>query len=140
MNTTSPQSIAYARRWWVLAVLAISVFLVVVDNLIVNVALPTLQSELNATTTSLQWIVDSYALVFAGLLLAGGGIGDRYGRKRALQIGLVLFATCSGMAAFASTTNELIFWRGAMGIGAALVFPATLAIITNLFVDPIERA
>ena len=94
MNTTSTQSIAYARRWWVLAVLAISVFLVVVDNLIVNVALPTLQSELNATTTSLQWIVDSYALVFAGLLLAGGGIGDRYGRKRTLQIGLVLFAAC----------------------------------------------
>jgi MFS family permease len=140
MNTASPQSIAYERRWWVLAVLAISVFMVVVDNLIVNVALPTLQSELNATTTSLQWIVDSYALVFAGLLLAGGGIGDRYGRKRTLQVGLVLFAACSGMAAFASTTNSLIFWRGAMGIGAALVFPATLAIITNLFIDPIERA
>ena len=79
----------YDRRWWVLGVLAISVFLVVVDNLIVNVALPTLQSELNATTTSLQWIVDSYALVFAGLLLAGGGLGDRFVRKGALQIGLV---------------------------------------------------
>ena len=140
MNTSEMQSIAYARRWWVLVVLSISVFLVVVDNLIVNVALPTLQSELNATTTSLQWIVDSYALVFAGLLLAGGGIGDRYGRKRTLQVGLVLFAACSGMAAFANTSSELIFWRGAMGIGAALVFPATLAIITNLFVDPIERA
>ena len=140
MNTSEVHSIAYARRWWVLVVLSISVFLVVVDNLIVNVALPTLQSELNATTTSLQWIVDSYALVFAGLLLAGGGIGDRYGRKRTLQVGLVLFAACSGMAAFADTSSELIFWRGAMGIGAALVFPATLAIITNLFIDPIERA
>ncbi len=140
MNDSQTQSIAYARRWWVLAVLAISVFLVVVDNLIVNVALPTLQRELNASTTSLQWIVDSYALVFAGLLLAGGGIGDRYGRKRSLQVGLVVFAACSGMAAFANSTNSLIFWRGAMGIGAALVFPATLAIITNLFVDPIERA
>jgi EmrB/QacA subfamily drug resistance transporter len=140
MNTSEMHSIAYARRWWVLVVLSISVFLVVVDNLIVNVALPTLQRELNATTTSLQWIVDSYALVFAGLLLAGGGIGDRYGRKRTLQVGLVLFAACSGMAAFADTSNSLIFWRGAMGIGAALVFPATLAIITNLFVDPIERA
>jgi EmrB/QacA subfamily drug resistance transporter len=140
MNTSEMQSVAYARRWWVLVVLSISVFLVVVDNLIVNVALPTLQSELNATTTSLQWIVDSYALVFAGLLLAGGGIGDRYGRKRTLQVGLVLFAACSGMAAFADTSSELIFWRGAMGIGAALVFPATLAIITNLFIDPIERA
>jgi EmrB/QacA subfamily drug resistance transporter len=130
----------YGRRWWVLGVLAISVFLVVVDNLIVNVALPTLQSELNATTTSLQWIVDSYALVFAGLLLAGGGLGDRFGRKGALQIGLVLFVICSTFAAFATTSNQLIFWRGAMGIGAALVFPATLAIITNIFVDPIERA
>ena len=67
MNASEMQSVAYARRWWVLVVLSISVFLVVVDNLIVNVALPTLQSELNATTTSLQWIVDSYALVFAGL-------------------------------------------------------------------------
>ena len=140
MDESHAASVAYARRWWVLAVLAISVFLVVVDNLIVNVALPTLQRELNASTTSLQWIVDSYALVFAGLLLAGGGIGDRYGRKRSLQIGLVIFAACSAMAAFANSTNTLIFWRGAMGIGAALVFPATLAIITNLFVDPIERA
>lgn len=130
----------YDRRWWVLGVLAISVFLVVVDNLIVNVALPTLQSELNATTTSLQWIVDSYPLVFAGLLLAGGGLGDRFGRKGALQIGLVLFVICSTFAAFATTSNQLIFWRGAMGVGAALVFPATLAILTNIFVDPIERA
>jgi EmrB/QacA subfamily drug resistance transporter len=106
----------------------------------VNVALPTLQSELNATTTSLQWIVDSYPLVFAGLLLAGGGLGDRFGRKGALQIGLVLFVICSTFAAFATTSNQLIFWRGAMGVGAALVFPATLAILTNVFVDPIERA
>lgn len=140
MNVVTPPDRIYARRWLILGILSVSVFLVVVDNLIVNVALPTLQDELNATTTSLQWIVDSYALVFAGLLLAGGGIGDRYGRKRTLQVGLFLFAACSGMAAFADTSNSLIFWRGAMGIGAALVFPATLAIITNLFVDPIERA
>jgi EmrB/QacA subfamily drug resistance transporter len=131
---------AYERRWWVLLVLSASVFLVVVDNLIINVALPTLQGELDASTSDLQWIVDSYALVFACLLLAGGGIGDRLGRKRALQIGLVAFATCSGFAAFADSSGQLILWRGAMGIGAALVFPATLAIITNLFIDPIERA
>ena len=131
---------AYERRWWVMLVLSASVFLVVVDNLIVNVALPTLQRELSASVTSLQWIVDSYALVFACLLLAGGGLGDRWGRKRALQIGLVLFALFSGLAAFAGTANSLIIWRGAMGIGAALVFPATLAIITNLFTDPVERA
>ncbi|MEY4079617.1 MAG: hypothetical protein RL430_47 [Actinomycetota bacterium] len=138
MNTSMDK--AYARRWWVLVVLSISLFLVVVDNLIVNVALPTLQRELNASTTGLQWIVDSYSLVFAGLLLAGGGMGDRFGRKGALQVGLVLFALCSTIGAFSDTTGELIFWRGAMGIGASLVFPATLAIITNLFIDPVERA
>ena len=140
--STSPaaQSTAYARRWWVLLVLSASVFLVVVDNLIINVALPTLQRELDAGTSALQWIVDAYALVFACLLLAGGGIGDRLGRKRSMQIGLLIFAACSGAAAFASTSGQLIFWRGAMGVGAALVFPATLAIITNLFTDPVERA
>ncbi|MFM8236226.1 MAG: DHA2 family efflux MFS transporter permease subunit [Actinomycetota bacterium] len=131
---------AYERRWWVLVVLCASVFLVVVDNLIVNVALPTLQRELDASVTALQWIVDSYALVFACLLLAGGGLGDRWGRKRALQVGLVLFAIFSGLGAFAGSASELIVWRGAMGIGSALVFPATLAIITNLFTDPVERA
>ncbi|MFM8855825.1 MAG: DHA2 family efflux MFS transporter permease subunit [Actinomycetota bacterium] len=131
---------AYERRWWVMAILSASVFLVVVDNLIVNVALPTLQRELDASVTSLQWIVDAYALVFACLLLAGGGIGDRWGRKRALQVGLVLFAVFSGFGAFANSADSLVIWRGAMGVGAALVFPATLAIITNLFVDPIERA
>jgi len=123
-----------------MAILSASVFLVVVDNLIVNVALPTLQRELDASVTSLQWIVDAYALIFACLLLAGGGIGDRWGRKRVLQVGLVLFAVFSGFGAFANSADSLVIWRGAMGIGAALVFPATLAIITNLFVDPIERA
>lgn len=131
---------AYERRWWVMLVLSISLFMVVVDNLIVNVALPTLQRELSATTSGLQWIVDSYALVFSCLLLAGGGLGDRLGRKRALQVGLLLFVIFSTLAAFADSTTSLIVWRGAMGIGAALVFPATLAIITNLFIDPVERA
>ncbi len=131
---------AHERRWLVLAVLSTSVFLVVVDNLIINVALPTLQRELDASVSALQWIVDAYALVFACLLLAGGGLGDRWGRKRVLQIGLVLFAVFSGFAAFADSATSLIIWRGAMGIGAALVFPATLAIITNLFIDPVERA
>jgi EmrB/QacA subfamily drug resistance transporter len=131
---------AYQRRWWVMGVLSISLFMVVVDNLIVNVALPTLQRELNATTSGLQWIVDSYPLVFSCLLLAGGGLGDRLGRKRALQVGLLLFVTFSAFAAFADSTSSLIIWRGAMGIGAALVFPATLAIITNLFTNPVERA
>ena len=140
MNALASDPIVYRRRWWILAILSVSLFLVVVDNLIINVALPTLQRELDASTTSLQWIVDAYSLVFAGLLLAGGGIGDRYGRKRALQVGLVIFAGCSAIAGLSDSTGSLIVWRGAMGIGAALVFPATLAIITNIFVDPVERA
>ena len=128
------------RRWSILAVLVISVFLVVVDNTIVNVALPTLSRELDATTSQLQWIVDAYALVFAGLLLAFGSIGDRYGRKGAMQIGLVLFGITSIWAAFSGSAEGLIAARAAMGVGAALVFPATLAILSNVFTDPSERA
>jgi EmrB/QacA subfamily drug resistance transporter len=128
------------RRWAILGVLVTSVFLVVVDNTIVNVALPTLSRELGATTSQLQWIVDAYALVFAGLLLAFGSLGDRFGRKGAMQLGLVLFGATSVWAAFAGSAEGLIAARAAMGIGAALVFPATLAILSNVFTDPSERA
>ena len=128
------------RRWAILAVLSLSVFLVVVDNTIVNVALPTLSRELSATTSQLQWIVDAYSLVFAALLLAAGSLGDRLGRKGTLQAGLVAFAATSVLAAFATSATQLIAARAAMGIGAALVFPATLAILTNVFTDPRERA
>jgi EmrB/QacA subfamily drug resistance transporter len=130
----------HRRRWLILGVLALSAFLVVVDNTIVNVALPTLSRELDASISELQWIVDAYALVFAGLLLLGGGLGDRFGRKGAMQIGLVLFAVTSVLGAVATDSTQLIMARGAMGIGAALVFPATLAILTNVFTDPRERA
>jgi EmrB/QacA subfamily drug resistance transporter len=135
-----PSEAVHRRRWAILGVLAISVFLVVVDNTIVNVALPTLSRELDAGTSELQWIVDAYSLVFAGLLLAFGSLGDRFGRKGALQVGLVLFAGTSLLAAFADSAPELILARASMGIGAALVFPATLAILTNVFTDPTERA
>ncbi|MEY4362159.1 MAG: hypothetical protein RL391_1465 [Actinomycetota bacterium] len=135
-----PSSVVQRRRWWILAILCISVFLAVVDNLIVNVAIPTLASELGASTSGLQWIVDSYALVFAGLLLACGGLGDRFGRKRVMQIGMVLFGAFSAWAAFTSTTSALITARGLMGVGAAMIFPSTLAILIDVFRDPIERA
>ena len=128
------------RRWLILIVLCLSLFLVVVDNTIVNVALPTVSRDLSAGTGDLQWIVDAYSLVFAGLLLAAGSLGDRFGRKLALQLGLVFFGVCSLLVAFSSTTGELISARGAMGLGAALVFPATLAILTNVFTDRTERA
>ena len=126
------------RRWIVLPVLCLSVFLVVVDNTIVNVALPTLNRTLGASITSLQWIVDAYSLAFAGLLLAGGGIGDRLGRKGTMQVGLVFFGLFSA-AAFSDSTGTLIATRTLMGVAAAFIFPASLAILTSVFPDPSER-
>jgi EmrB/QacA subfamily drug resistance transporter len=127
------------RRWLILPVLCLSVFLVVVDNTIVNVALPTLNRHLGASITSLQWIVDAYSLAFAGLLLAGGGIGDRLGRKGTMQIGLVFFGVFSAAAAASHSTGTLITSRALMGIAAAFIFPASLAILTSVFPDPAER-
>src|SRR5918993_766620 len=128
------------RRWFVLAVLCASVLVVVLDSTIVNVALPTLATELGASTSQLQWIVDAYVLVFAGLLMAAGSLGDRVGRKGVLMAGLALFATFSALGATADSPEALIIWRAAMGIGAALMFPATLAILVNVFTAAKERA
>ncbi|HLM97305.1 MAG TPA: MFS transporter, partial [Acidimicrobiales bacterium] len=119
-----------------LAVLCLSVFLVVVDNTIVNVALPTLNRSLGASITSLQWIVDAYSLAFAGLLLAGGGIGDRLGRKGTMQVGLVFFGLFSAAAAWSHSAGALISTRALMGVAAAFIFPASLAILTSVFPDP----
>ena len=128
------------RRWWILAVLCLSVLLVVVDNTIVNVALPTISKDLHASTEALQWIVDGYTLTFAGLLLVGGNLGDRLGRRRVLQLGLALFGLTSVGAALAHTSAELIAARAAMGVAAALIYPATLALLNNVFTVPRERA
>jgi EmrB/QacA subfamily drug resistance transporter len=131
---------ANPRRWQILGVLCVSLFVIVMDNTIVNVALPTLARELGASTSGLQWIVDAYTLVFAGLLLAAGGLADRFGRKGALLAGLATFGAFSAAAAFASSTGQLIGARALMGVGAAFIFPTTLAIIVNVFTDPRERA
>ena len=128
-----------SRRWLILLVLCLSVFLVVVDNTIVNVALPTLNRHLGASIASLQWIVDAYSLAFAGLLLAGGGIGDRLGRKGTMQAGLVFFGVFSVAAAASHSTGSLIASRALMGVAAAFIFPASLAILTSVFEDPSER-
>src|SRR5438045_7163649 len=103
------QDAIYDRRWWALAVLCLSLFVIVLDNTILNVALPALVRDLNASTSSLQWIVDGYTLVFAGLLLTAGALGDRFGRKGALQIGLIVFCTGSIASAFAGSATVLIF-------------------------------
>jgi EmrB/QacA subfamily drug resistance transporter len=131
---------AHDRRWLTLAVLCVSLLVIVIDNTIVNVALPTLQRDLGTTTSGLQWVVDAYTLVFAGLLLTFGALGDRFGRKGALSIGLVIFGVASTAAAFSSGVNQLVGARAVMGLGAALIMPATLSIITNVFTVPRERA
>jgi MFS transporter, DHA2 family, multidrug resistance protein len=136
----APDVAGHPRRWAVLAVLSAALYVVVADTTIVNVALPTFVRELGASTTQLQWIVDAYNLVFASLLLAAGGLGDRTGRARALTVGLVVFGATSSLAAFVDTTGALIAVRALMGIGAALVFPATLAILSSVFPRGRERA
>ena len=120
--------------------LCLSVLLVVVDNTIVNVALPTISRDLHASTSALQWVVDGYTLSFAGLLLLGGNLGDRLGRRRFLQLGLLLFGLFSVGAALSQNTGELIAARALMGIGAAMVYPATLAILNTVFTAARERA
>jgi EmrB/QacA subfamily drug resistance transporter len=128
------------RRWLVLAVMCLSLLLIVMDNTIVNVALPTIRTDLDATTSQLQWIVDAYILVFAGLLLTMGALGDRFGRRGALAIGLGIMAVASILSSFSTSPDQLIAARAAMGVGGALVMPATLSIITNVFTNPRERA
>src|SRR5438045_3489988 len=128
-----------SRRWWTLVVLCLSLVIVVVGNTVLNVALPTLVRELHASNSALQWVVDAYGLVFAGLLLTAGAIGDRFGRKGALTAGLVILGGASTLAAFSGSSGQLIALRAVMGIGAALIMPATLSILTNVF-PPHERA
>src|SRR3954451_6030920 len=123
----------YARRWKTLAVLAASLLIIGLDNTILNVALPSLQKEFDASSSTLQWIVDSYLLVFAGLLLTMGTLGDRFGRKKALQSGLVIFGGASLAVLAVNTADQLIMVRAAMGVGGALIMPATLSIISNVF-------
>ncbi|MGH2674156.1 MAG: MFS transporter [Actinomycetota bacterium] len=113
--------------------LCLSLVVIGMDNTILNVALPTLARDLSATASELQWMVDSYILVFAGLLLTMGALGDRFGRKLALNVGLLVFVAGSVASAFAGSAEVLIFSRAAMGIGGALIMPSTLSIITNVF-------
>jgi EmrB/QacA subfamily drug resistance transporter len=129
---------SYRRRWLVLSVLCLSVLLVVVSNMALNVALPTLGRDLHAGVSSLAWMVDIYVLCFAGLLLPAGAIGDRFGRKGTLQCGLVAFIVAATLAAFSTATWQLIATRAVMGVGAAFVMPGTLSILATVF-PPAER-
>jgi len=148
-RSASPQTAApgladaiHRRRWLILGVLITSLMAIVLDNTVLNVALKTIadpRAGLGASQSQLEWGINSYTLVFAGLLFTFGIIGDRIGRKRMLIIGLLSFGVFSLLTAYAHTPDQLIWARAAMGLGAAAVMPQTLSIITNVF-DPGERA
>ncbi|HEY4332953.1 MAG TPA: MFS transporter, partial [Ilumatobacteraceae bacterium] len=131
--------VVHARRWWILAVLCVSLLVIVMDNTILNVAIPSLIRELDASNSQVQWIIDSYTIVFAGLLLTTGSMSDRFGRKGALQAGILLFMSGSVMSALATSANQLIATRAFMGIGGALIMPSTLSILMHVFRDGRER-
>lgn len=126
------------RRWKLLGVMCLSLVMVVMSVSGLNVAIPTIQRELGASATDLQWIIDAYAIIFAGLLLFAGALGDKFGRKRALQAGLVVFALGTVIAGLAAGPTQIIVGRAVSGIGAAFVMPATLSLITTVFA-PEER-
>ncbi|WP_238017485.1 MFS transporter [Dactylosporangium sp. AC04546] len=126
------------RRWWALVAIVLTTLTLGFDTTILNVALPTLATSLDAGNAELQWLVDAYVLVFAGLLLPMGALGDRYGRKRLLLIGLILFAAASLAAVFAGNAGQVIAARAVMGVGGAILTPVTMAIIPVMF-DPDER-
>ncbi|HET8524057.1 MAG TPA: MFS transporter, partial [Thermomicrobiales bacterium] len=125
-------------KWFTLAAACFGLFMAILDNLVVNIALPTIQTDLDAGTTQLQWIVSAYTLVFASLQITGGGLGDRFGRKRWFLAGLTLFTATSAVAALSQNIEMLIAARALQGLGAALIMPLSLSLISEAF-PPEER-
>src|SRR6266498_723880 len=133
------ESKAETHRWRAFAVLAVSFFMTIVDLTIVNVALPTIGHKLHFTESNLQWVVTAYGLTFGGFLLLGGRAADLLGRRRIMMIGLALFTTASLGAGLATSAAFLIAMRALQGLGAAVVLPAALSIVTNMFSEGAER-
>ncbi|CAL9353535.1 MFS transporter [Streptomyces sp. enrichment culture] len=123
------------RRWWILAVLCTSLFVIVLDNTILNVAIPSITEQLGASTAQIQWTLNAYTLILSGLLITAGGLSDRLGRKRALLLGLAVFGGGSLLGALAPSPQVLIAARALMGIGAAFLMPGTLAVLVRTFDD-----
>src|SRR5712671_4331482 len=128
------------RRWWALAAVSLAAFMTYLDNNIVNVAIPTIQRNLNLSVSGLEWVVSSYLLTVAGLLLVGGRLADVFGRRRLFLAGLAVFTLSSLAAGLAGSGGALIASRAIQGIGAALLMPATLAIIMTAFTNVRERS
>jgi EmrB/QacA subfamily drug resistance transporter len=122
-----------SRKWWVLVAMVFGLFMPMLDNLVVNVALPTIQDKLGAGVSGLQWIVDAYTLTFASFMLTGGALGDLYGRKRFFMTGLLVFTAGSFLGGLSQTTGQLIGFRALQGLGAAMLLPGSLSIITATF-------
>src|SRR5213592_2311785 len=127
------QAGADRRKWWVLVAMVFGLFMPVLDNLVVNVALPTIQRQLGAGVSGLQWIIDAYTLTFASFMLTGGALGDLYGRKRFFMGGLGLFTLGSLMCGLSGSTGTLVSFRAVQGLGAAMLLPGSLSIITATF-------
>src|SRR4051795_8937117 len=126
------------RRWWTLGAMCFALFMVMLDNTVVNVALPSIQDDLGASLSSLEWTVNAYTLTFAVLLVTGGRLGDIFGRRRMFLFGVVTFAASSALIGLAQSETWLVAFRAVQGVGAAFMMPATLSIITNAF-PPHER-
>src|SRR3954447_405656 len=139
-QSTSETSESHPNRWPILGVLVLALLVTSIDHTIINVALPQLVEGLDASSADLQWVVAGYTIVFAGLLLTAGSLGDRYGRRHALAVGLAAFLAGSVASAMATSTTALIAGRGVMGMGGALIMPTTLSILVNVFGDQRERA
>ena len=128
------------NRWYVLLIMCMVLFIISIDNTVLNLALPSISTDLGASASQLQWIVDAYTLIFASLLITTGSVGDRYGRKKLLMLGLALFGLGSLGAALSVSTFMLIVFRGVLGLAGSMVMPSTLSILTNVFQDGKERA
>src|SRR5437867_6445354 len=127
------QAGADRRKWWVLVAMVFGLFMPMLDNLVVNVALPTIQRQLGAGVSGLQWIIDAYTLTFASFMLTGGALGDLYGRKRFFMGGLVMFTLGSLLCALSQSIGQLVAFRAGQGLGAAMLLPGSLSIITATF-------
>jgi EmrB/QacA subfamily drug resistance transporter len=130
----------HARRWKTLGVLSLSLFIVGLDNTIVNLALPAIRRDLGSSLSGLQWIIDAYTLVLASLLMLGGSTGDRLGRRRTFQVGLALFGVGSLLCSLAPSTGWLIAFRAVQAVGGSMLNPVAMSIITNVFTERAERA
>jgi MFS transporter, DHA2 family, multidrug resistance protein len=129
----------HPRRWWILLILCLCLLVLVVDNTVLNLAIPSLMRDLDATPADIQWVIDAYILAFAGLLLTAGSLSDRFGRRKMLLLGLALFGAASVLATMAETPWQLIACRGLMGVGGSLLMPSTLSLLFTVFPPEEQR-